>query len=654
MTLRDIAFKNIKGNFNRYVMYYLSNTLVVMVFFIFANFIYNPALTQLKTLGTKGALAANAMGLCQVVILIFTFLFTLYSIANFLKSREKEFGLLSMFGLTKTEIRKYVMYENLLVSSISIATGLLLGILFSKLFFMAITVILFLDTEIPFTISSKAVLITVFSFIVLFQGINFLSTFRIKSRNIIELLKGSKEAQPVPKFSVKKTVLAIVFIAIGYAMAVFSGVAIIITMFPILFFTVTGTYYLFSQFSIFATSKLKNNPKVFYKGINMISLSQILYKLKDNAKVLFIVATLAAVTLTASATVYSVQQSLKAKLQLSHPQDISFIETGLQSQEVISPQLVEDILQKHGHEVSFKNKTILLKATNVDAKKIADKDQQLNLEDFYLMSNSDYNLLANNTKKAQLSLAEGEVVINSYPPAAFNVKSEPLFKKNELLSLDIGGEVKEFKVEQSVVGGIINADWQDTNITVVSDNDFKRLANATLDREKVVYYGYQINDWQRATTAVQEIKQGVPEQQHQFFTERITGFTEFMQTMSLILFIGVFIGVLFFIATGSIIYFKMFNEIQRDSQEFLALKKIGMTNGEMKKIVSTQSFIVFFLPFLVAISHSAFAIKALSNLLLDNLTIYFLTVVGVYFMFQLSYYLFAKMMYMKQVKKLGV
>ena len=125
MTLRDIAYKNIKGNFNRYVMYYLSNTLVVMVFFIFANFIFNPVVSKVGTLGTKGVMAANTMILCEVLILVFTVLFTFYSMSSFLKSREKEFALLSMFGLTKGEIRQYVVYENLIVTFVSVITGLL-------------------------------------------------------------------------------------------------------------------------------------------------------------------------------------------------------------------------------------------------------------------------------------------------------------------------------------------------------------------------------------------------------------------------------------------------------------------------------------------------------------------------------------------------
>lgn len=653
MTLRDIAYKNIKGNFNRYVMYYLSNTLVVMVFFIFANFIFNPTVANVKTLGTKGVLAANTMIVCEILILVFTFLFTFYSISNFLKSREKEFGLLSMFGLTKAEIRRYIIYENLIVSIVSIISGLLLGILFSKLFFMAITVIMVLDEEVPFLISIKAAVITAISFIVLFQGISFIVTLKIKNNNIVELLKGARVAQPVPKFSKAKTILAILFIAIGYGLAVISGTMIILTMFPILFFTVTGTYFLFSQFSVYITTKLKRNRRVFYNGTNMITLSQIIYKLKDNAKVLFIVSILGAITLTASASVYSTQQSIKAKLQMSYPHDISFMEFGAGLNDMSILQKAEEILEKYGNELRYKNQIILLKAKNPD-KPVGEVNPYLNTKDFYVMSNSDYNFLAEQFNKERITLTEGKVYVNSYGFNVIGVKDKYLFNNIEHLNLVINGETNKFKLSGEAIGGVVNTDRNRTNIAVVSDVDFEKFKANTPIEEQIMYYGYTTKDWQKSSNAVKEIASIVPQNDNIYFSEKLSDFADIMQTFSLFLFIGTFISILFFIATGSIIYFKMFNEIQRDRQEFLSLRKMGMTDAETKKIVSTQTFIVFFLPFIVTFSHASFALIALGNLIADNVTIYFLTVALIYLVFQTFYYVFAKTMYIKQIRNLGI
>lgn len=661
MTLRDIAYKNIKGNFNKYVMYYLSNTLVVMVFFIFANFITNPSMSKLGSLGMKGALTKEAMVMCEIVILVFTFFFTNYSISNFLKTREKEFGLLSMFGLTKTQIRNYIMYENIIVTIISITTGLLLGMVFSKLFFMAITVIMVLNVDMPFVISIKAILITFFSFLLLFQGICFFASLRIKNNNIAELLRGARVPKPMPKFSPIKTALALIFIGIGYGLAAFSGIMIILTMFPILFFTVLGTYFLYSQFSIYFTNRLKKNKRVFYNGTNIISLSQIIYKLSDNAKVLFIVSVLGAVTLTASASVYSTQQSLKAKIEENCPQDISYVDYGMDDQNKSLDNIIKDTLNKHGHEINHENEVMLIKAKNI--LKSSDKEKinvgrsviYGNTRDFYLISNSEYNILAKNIRRESIALAEGEALVHSYSHNAYGVRGErKLFTEYEYLNLGIGDKDVKYKLINELNGGIINFDNKETNMAVISDKDFNELYESVNDGNKVIYHGYNIKDWQKSTEAVKEITASISENQRQLFTERVMDFSEMMQTMTFFLFIGTFIAILFFIATGSIIYFKMFNEIQKDRQEFISLKKIGMANYEMNQVINIQTLIIFFLPYVVTFTHSAFAITALSNLLTDDLTVYFLTIAGVYFLFQTIYYIFAKTMYMRQIKNMGI
>ncbi|SHI45849.1 FtsX-like permease family protein [Lutispora thermophila] len=660
MTLRDIAYKNIKGNFNRYVMYYLSNTLVVMVFFIFANFIFNPTVSKVGTLGLKGVMVANSMILCEVLIMVFTVLFTYYSMVGFLKSREKEFGLLSTFGLTKGDIRKYVIYENLIVTFVSVITGLLLGILFSKLFFMAITVIMAFDGEIPFSISLKAVGTTILSFVALFQGMSVLVTLRIKNNNIAELLKGSRVAQEAPKFSMPKTILAIVFIAVGYIMAILSGYMIILTMFPILFFTVTGTYFLFTQFSVFMTTKIKNNKRTFYKGTNIITLSQIVHRLKDNAKVLFIVAILGAVTLTASATVYSIQQSIKYKLFLKNPHDVSFMEIGAGLNDMSILEKTEDIFREHGLLLKHKNQVLLIKATRQGELKlqkgrnVSNPYLKPNTEDFYIMANSDYNKLAEQFKKQKVTLAQGEVYINSHQFNIIGIKSEKVFVGNEFITLGIKGENYKFKIKDESIGGVIDADNNKTNVAIVNDKDYESFRAKAEKEDEIMYYGYNIEDWQRSKKAVEEIASIVPENENIIFNDRIRDFVDLMQGMSLFLFIGTFISILFFIATGSIIYFKMFNEIRNDRLEFISLKKIGMAYDEIKQIVSRQSFIVFFLPFAVAFAHSTFAIIALSNLLGNNITLYFLTVVAIYLVFQTLYYVFAKTMYLKQIKNFEI
>ena len=218
--------------------------------------------------------------------------------------REKEFGLLAMFGLTKSQIRRYVITENMIISVASVVTGLFFGMLFSKLFYMAVEAIIDLGGQVSFVISPKALIVTTISFLLVLNIISLMMSFKIKNSNIAELLKGSRVPKKNPKFSKFKAVLSILLIAGSYVAAVMSKAYIVFTMIPIFIVVVVGTRLLFTQFSVYFTDKLKNSRHVFYKGINMITLSQIIYKLKYNAKVMFITSILSGVTLATGSILY--------------------------------------------------------------------------------------------------------------------------------------------------------------------------------------------------------------------------------------------------------------------------------------------------------------------------------------------------------------
>ncbi|GKX67073.1 FtsX-like permease family protein [Inconstantimicrobium mannanitabidum] len=652
MTIRNIAIKNIKGNLNKYVMYYISNVIVVTIFFIFANFIFNPQISKVNpNTGSMGQMASEMMYLCEFVIVLFTFIFTRYSISNFLKSREKEFGLLAMFGLTKGQIRRYVMLENLIISMASIFTGIVFGILFSKLFFLAVAVILDLNSEIPFGISIKAIVITVVCFFIVFQLISFITSFKIKNNNIIELLKGERIPKITPKFSRIKATIGILLIISGYVVGIFSKALIIMTMFPILIVVIIGTYLLFSQFSVYLTSRLQRNKRVYYKGINFITLSQIVYKLKDNSKILFITSILSGITLAASVAVYSVEKIAMSTCEDNCPQDISFIEQGVNSHRVVSMNKVEDILKKSNFSIKFKNKVELLKGKNSD--KFKNKKNiygiALNSTDFNIMSQSSFNALARQYSQKTLKLNNDEVVIYTYDlnsNIGFEQQSLP-FGSKKVVNVEIEGVINHWNLKENIRGGIINADKKNSNTLVINDSTFYSLWNNAADNERYIFYSYNIQHSFKAANAVEQINNLVGKEQKDFYFERVTSMATLMQMLSVILFIGTFVSAIFFIATGSILYFKMFNEIQKDKQEFIGLKKIGVTTEEIKKIVSIQIFIMFFLPLTVALLHAVFAVKSLGILYAK----YFIFIAAIYLIFQTIYYVFAKWMYVRQINR---
>ena len=274
-----------------------------------------------------------------------------------------------------------------------------------------------------------------------------------------------------------------------------------------------------------------------------------------------------------------------------------------------------------------------------------------NLKDFYIISENAGNKLSKqyNLDEHQLKKGEGVLYIYDIGDSSFmGAKKMDSFKNMNYLNLNVNGNLFKTSIKEKIKGGIINAGADYMNVLVINNEDFKTLLKKVPDNMRYIYYGYNIKNSYKASSAVTEIKNKVNKGEDNNFNERVISSAAMNELMSLFLFIGTFIAIIFFIAMGSILYFKMFNEIQKDRFEFIALKKLGLSESEIRKIVSEESFIIFFLPFIIAICHAAFAVKSVGLL---NMR-YFLVITVIYLFLQITFYLFAKWMYMKQINNL--
>ena len=642
MKFYDLAYKNVKGNLYRYIMYFFSNVFSVMLFFIFANFIFHPTVMGLKA-SQNSMLYSISKGLtaCEYVIIVFSFFFVSYSNSTFIKSRSREFGLLSMFGMTKGQIRKYVGYENIIISLFSILGGIVVGGIFSKLFFMMVEAILKSGTILNFVIAPKAVIITAVTFFLLFQVINLFSLRNINNKTIVLQLKSQKIPKPVPKFSKALAALGIILVVAGYAMAWFSGVGIVVTMIPILIVTIAGTYFIFTQFSVAAARKLQSNKHVFYKKTNMVILSQIIYKLRDNAKVFFLIAILGAVTLTAAGTLYALFNETKVSFKDMVPEHVSFMEKGIESHDAANIDKFQSVFVGRGVKVLSNYKIMAIKGTWNKEK--GTKYEKGNL---LAISCSDYNKRAKalNIKKLDLNGDDIEIAeLNGWTKNPMNFK----------INYDINGKIFKDRIKGSIRQRVLSLNRFDYDYAVVlSDVCFKNMIKNAPQSSITTYYGWDLNNWKsdEAYKAVKEINNLIPQKYQKCFCEVVTIYQNSIRGIYITMLVGLFVAVLFLIAAGSLIYFKLFSELQQDKSEFTALMKMGMMKKEMSRIINVQMSTIFFLPFIVACLHASFALKALSDILRKNLVSVGLTVILIYFAFEVIYYLIMKLIYKSQIK----
>ncbi|MEY8416989.1 ABC transporter permease [Tissierella praeacuta] len=649
MKISNMAFSNVKGNLYRYIMYYLSNSFAVTAFFIFSNFVFHPSL-KIKNIGGSSVSlmgVVNSMIACQVIIVIFSILFVSYSTSIFLKSRGKEFGLLSLYGMTNKQIKKYVFIENTIISAFSIVTGILSGVVFSKLFLMAMEA--FMDINLPFNISFKSLGLTILVFFVLFETVSILMLFKIRNKEIIQQIKSSKIPKEIPQFSKIKSILGVGLLVLGYGIAwIVKGAFVPLAMLPVIFIVIIGTYFTFTQFSIAIANRILKSKDIIYKKTNLISYSQMIFKLQDTAKVLFAAAILGAITFTATETIYSFFTEIASISGIDTPEDIAIIRKGETIDDIHSIDRIKEILEKH----DLKTKGIYT-VKNIWVKNEANKDNSHIKEEILIMSNTDYNKLAVSQNKEKIIVKENEAVYN-FPYEVFGYNGKPEKIKRyplEIAKLSLNGEVREYKVNDEIHHSLMalgKLGYFDAFI--LNDKDYNHLLRRAKGDNIVIYNGIKLDNWKSSFDASVEIRDMLGDKYQGSYYAKSIPYKGIRNNFGLTLFIGFFIAFLFFIASGSIIYFKLFNEVKQDKVEYDILRKIGATENEINKIITKQIGIIFFLPFVVSTTHSLFALKSLSNLLEKNLFTNGLIVAFGYLVFQMIYFIIIRIMYIRKVR----
>ncbi|AJY75770.1 FtsX-like permease family protein [Paenibacillus beijingensis] len=647
MTFRSLALSNIKGNLRTYSAFFLSSVFSVLIFYLYAAFLFHPDIVN-GNIAAAGKVT-TMMQVCEYLIVIFSFFFVLYSNSAFLKTRTKEFGLLTLFGTTRGQLRIMVLYESAALAVVSIAAGIGLGMLLSKLFFMGLGVLLNSDVSILFAVPMKAVWLTAGGFFLLFMLISSATVLRVGRKQIIDLLQEARKPKQPPTFSPLLSLLACVCLAAGYTMAL-KMTMMNFTLFalPVIGLVTLGSYFLFTQLSVALIRLLQRSTRFFYNRTNLITVSQLAFKMKDNARILFAVSIMSAVMVTAVGSVYSIQKVSRDQLLEHVPYTVGFLERGLNTHEVADPQEVRSVIAASGEMLEAEARVVGIAAAKVRIQQTKGKTANFPERSAMAISQTDYNAQAQRLGKKPVKLEDGHAVY-VLPYKEMNTGGSG---KGGVIEAVINGSPVKLSLDDYAYGAVLSPVAEATYLIVASDKQFMEWDRQTPAERKLVAYGYEIRGWEQALPAVQKIEQLIPaDKKAQAQTYRVSSYIETQQSISLALFIGMFISLLFFIAAGSMIYFKLFTELQEDRAQFKALARIGMTAGEIRRIVATQVGMVFFVPCLVGIGHSLFALKALGDLLAAPVWMYGLLVIGIYVVMQTVYFLFSCSTYIHSIRR---
>lgn len=615
MRLRELALKNVRQNGGRYAAYLGSAALAVMIYFLYTALALHPYFEQ----GYPGSrLAVEGIQAAAVVIAVFTLLFLLYSGAAFIRSRMKEFGLLAMLGFTRGQLVRMIVWENLIVACAALAIGLGLGLLFLKLFFMAISLVLQLPEELPLYLAWPVWRRTLLVFGGIFLLVSLLSLRGVLRRSIVELLRAGRKPKATPVFSWLRALAGLILVGGGYAWASDSSVnAVIAGVVPVTLMVSAGTYLLFREGSIALLQALRRVRPFYYRPGPFLTLSQLVFKVQDNYRVLTAVALLVAVILTAVGSGYSVYRVVADDALESFPQPVQIILTGEEDAARIAAQ-AEAILAEHG-VTTLERVDVTVLRTQLDGSF---------MEIVNLVPYSVYERI--HRANAERLPLEGDAAA-IYIPAEVRFAAEGA--DGETVQLRVGeADPVSLRVVMDGGGRLFNRVPElRPDTLVVTDAVFEALRShvaQTATEKLVIWTG---PDWRgrEVEAAVEALRAlvGTGVQlttTFEIYRSRVAG-------IGILLFIAVFVSLVFFAATCSLLYFRLFTEAEEDRRNYGKLRQLGLRAGEIRRLLGMQAGIIFFLPFLVGWVHATFALEALSTLIGRSVLRYGWTVGAVYF-----------------------
>ncbi|HDX9707608.1 TPA: ABC transporter permease [Bacillus thuringiensis] len=653
MTFQQFALNNIIRSKRTYLAHFSSSTFAIMIFFTYALLAFHPNLQgDLAASVTINTFAKSGLQISQGLIFFFSFFFILYSVSAFLKTRKKDFGILMLHGMSRSQLNKLVFIENIFIGIVSISAGITIGLAFSKFILIMSNSLLLIDSGLPFYMPFKAIGITFGAFFLLFLFISLFTSRLVKVKQLVELIKAEEKPKPEPKASFWLSLLALICIGLGYT-AVFHSVKAIdykdinyvLVMIVIgVSFVVLGTYFLFTQLSVYVLRALKKRENIFFKKTNILTISDLVYQLKDNANMFFMVAIISAVAFTAVGTCMGLGNSSMA--ESDNP--FAFYYQSYKNNQLEKEHLktIESKLNDGGFD--FKRVTYSIK-------KIPDPlYNSAYVPNFIKLS--DYNKLAEafGFKEENLKDENSSFVIPSRKIA--KTKSTPA---------DFQFLNGSIKIDMHVNKTLTPKELQDTNITtiIVPDAVYDQII---VDSENHYWqstiHGFIVRDWKGTKQVAEKISATFQKDNKDInkptiynesyrFSPLIFKWIAMKQSFGLVSIISVLIGIVFFTFAASFLYFRLYTDLEKNQQQYKMLAKVGLSKPELKKIVSRQLALLFFLPIIVAITHSTVAFMALQKLANFSVLGSSVIVLICFLVMQIIYFYFIRSQYLKNMYK---
>lgn len=627
----------------------IASICTVAVTYIMYGLTQNSGLSQV--IGGKDLQMILLLG--SNIMAIFSVIFLFYTNSFLMKRRKKEFGVYNILGMEKKHIAKVIFYEIFYIAVLSIVLGLMVGVILNKLFVLLALRMMRTDVVLGFEISTGAMMITVGLFCMIFLLILLNNIRQVHKTKPIELLKGGNVGEKEPKTKWLITILGIISLGAGYYIAITTKdpLSALMLFFLAVILVMIGTYLLFTAGSITFLKMLRKKKSFYYQPNHFISVSGLIYRMKQNAVGLANICILSTGVLLLISITVSLYAGTEDAINQRYPNDIA-VECGgysVENEEKLE-QLVREVAAENSvglerlDTYAMLSFSALSRQGGFEVRPTEDiSDALKNINALYFLAVDDFNQIVD----GQEVLDENQILIIGPQGGTYDETQLEIFDYNFQVKKNLSEEQVELLVGPSAAVVYESYFIIVKDVSVLNEIEEKQTAvygeyaseirlhcdintiEGTDDQAELSYREQLIEEAQAAGVSID------------YAEVRAEGEKQVWGMYSGFLFLGILLGFLFLMATVLIIYYKQISEGYEDKDRYEIMQKVGMSHREVKQSIQSQILMVFFLPLVTAGIHliAAFPIvkRMLAILMLTNEALFIGCTVVCFVIFALVY-----------------
>lgn len=619
-----LALTNLKKNRRLYYPYAIMTIVSTAISYIFASLAFHPDLGQVK--GANGV--TQVLGFGMIVVMLAVAIMVLYANSFVMKQRSKEFGVYSILGLEKKHLLLMTFLENVVYSTSTILTGLLLGLALDKLFYALLLKTMQMPVVLTSVFQLKNVAIVLAYLYGIFILVSLVNIGKLGLTDSLKLVQGKKRGDKKTGFLWLQTLLALILLGTGYVIAqlVTSPIQAIPSFFGATLLVILGTYLLFQAGVISLLNWLKNRQTYYYKPDNFISVSNLIFRMRKNAlglATITILSTMFLVTMVGGLNIYIGGKDYIAN---QNPNDYSIdvvmepTTSKTQVEEWADAILEEAKIPVESKVVYPYQQAYFSNVTNQQVAFLSDeKAASIDFSDLgvgFILDQASYEKMTGQ----KLELEADQVAIYS---------KVVQFQAGQTLAFD----EKEMEVAQVLSENLTLGHLPDHVSFIVSQYLIVVVQDLTIfenQAENHYYMGFESSLSEEEQVDSQETflsgsfeselweSNILPDGTNAIsLAYRAYATRNFFSFAGSLFFIGLLLSLTFLMAVVLVIYFKQISEGYEDRDRFIIMTKVGLDENQARQSIRKQLLMVFFLPILLAIVHLGFAYKMLSAILVS-------------------------------------